>query len=90
MPWRCAGRLRVSLALLFPGQGSQHVGMGRELANALPAARMVFQEADDILATALSRLMWEVRVRCSTTMQFSKRTPSLAKESKKGEVGNLS
>jgi [acyl-carrier-protein] S-malonyltransferase len=49
----------MSLALLFPGQGSQHVGMGRDLAHALPAARLVFQEADDILSTALSRLMWE-------------------------------
>jgi [acyl-carrier-protein] S-malonyltransferase len=49
----------VSLALLFPGQGSQHIGMGRKLADALPAARLVFQEADEILATALSRLMWE-------------------------------
>jgi [acyl-carrier-protein] S-malonyltransferase len=33
--------------------------MGRELADALPAARLVFQEADEILGTALSRLMWE-------------------------------
>ena len=49
----------MSLALLFPGQGSQHVGMGRELIEAMPAARLVFQEADDILATSLSRIMWE-------------------------------
>ncbi len=49
----------MSLALLFPGQGSQHVGMGRELAEAEPAARRLFEEADDVLGVALSRLMWE-------------------------------
>jgi [acyl-carrier-protein] S-malonyltransferase len=49
----------MSLALLFPGQGSQHVGMGRELASAFPAARLVFEEADEVLAAPLSRLMWE-------------------------------
>jgi [acyl-carrier-protein] S-malonyltransferase len=49
----------MSLALLFPGQGSQHVGMGRELAEAFPEARRIFEEADDVLAAPLSRLMWE-------------------------------
>jgi [acyl-carrier-protein] S-malonyltransferase len=49
----------MSLALLFPGQGSQHVGMGRELAQASPEARRVFEEADDVLGFALSRLMWD-------------------------------
>ncbi|HSR41888.1 MAG TPA: ACP S-malonyltransferase [Longimicrobiales bacterium] len=49
----------MSLGLLFPGQGSQHVGMGRELAEALPEARAVFEEADDVLGFGLSRLMWE-------------------------------
>jgi [acyl-carrier-protein] S-malonyltransferase len=47
------------IALLFPGQGSQAVGMGRDLAERFPAARAVFQEADDALGFALSRLMWE-------------------------------
>jgi [acyl-carrier-protein] S-malonyltransferase len=49
----------MSLALLFPGQGSQHVGMGRELAATFPEARRVFEEADEVLGAPLSRLMWE-------------------------------
>jgi [acyl-carrier-protein] S-malonyltransferase len=49
----------MSRALLFPGQGSQHVGMGRSLAQAFPAARETFQEADDLLGVPLSRLLWE-------------------------------
>jgi [acyl-carrier-protein] S-malonyltransferase len=47
------------IALLFPGQGSQAVGMGQDLAERFPAARAIFQEADDALGFALSRLMWE-------------------------------
>ncbi len=46
-------------ALLFPGQGSQKVGMGQELAAALPAAREVFEEVDDALGQSLTRIMWE-------------------------------
>ncbi len=48
-----------SIAYLFPGQGSQAVGMGRSLADASPAARAVFEEADDTLGFALSRLCFE-------------------------------
>ena len=47
------------IGLLFPGQGSQFVGMGRELAEAYPEARAVFQEADEALGLSLSRLCWD-------------------------------
>lgn len=49
----------MSLALLFSPQGSQSVGMGRELALASPAAREVFDEADAALGWSVSRLAWE-------------------------------
>ena len=46
-------------AFLFPGQGSQFAGMGKSLAEAHPVARQTFQEADDALGFALSRLCFE-------------------------------
>jgi [acyl-carrier-protein] S-malonyltransferase len=45
-------------AFIFPGQGSQAVGMGRALADAFPAARSVFEEVDATLSQDLSGLMW--------------------------------
>lgn len=48
----------MSRAFVFPGQGSQEVGMGRELAEAFPAARLVFEEVDDALEQKLSVLMF--------------------------------
>src|SRR6476646_795165 len=49
----------MSIAFLFPGQGSQTVGMGAELAESYPMARAVFDEVDAALGQNLSRLMWE-------------------------------
>jgi [acyl-carrier-protein] S-malonyltransferase len=49
----------MSIAFIFPGQGSQAVGMGAELAKAYPSARAVFEEVDAALSQPLSRLMWE-------------------------------
>jgi [acyl-carrier-protein] S-malonyltransferase len=46
-------------AFIFPGQGSQAVGMGRDLAAAFAAARAVFEEVDEILKQKLSKLMFE-------------------------------
>ena len=47
------------MALVFPGQGSQVVGMGKELADVSPGARAALDEADEVLGTDLSRLMFE-------------------------------
>jgi len=48
-----------TVAFVFPGQGSQTVGMGRALAAASPAAAAAFAEADEAAGEALSRLAWE-------------------------------
>jgi [acyl-carrier-protein] S-malonyltransferase len=49
----------MTTAFVFPGQGSQAVGMGKDLAEALPEARAVFEEVDDALGLKLSAIMWE-------------------------------
>ena len=49
----------MATAFVFPGQGSQAVGMGLALANAFPVARRTFEEIDDALSDKLSRIMWE-------------------------------
>ncbi len=49
----------MAVAFIFPGQGSQAVGMGTELAEAFPAAKAVFDAVDDALGQKLSAIMWE-------------------------------
>lgn len=49
----------MSIAFTFPGQGSQSVGMGKDLADAFPEARAVFDEVDAALGQKLSAIMWE-------------------------------
>ena len=49
----------MTRAFVFPGQGAQVIGMGRDLAEAYPAARAVFEEVDAALGETLSALVWE-------------------------------
>lgn len=52
-------RMSMKTVFLFPGQGSQFVGMGRELAEKYPIAKQTFEEADDALGFSLTRLCFE-------------------------------
>jgi [acyl-carrier-protein] S-malonyltransferase len=49
----------MSIAFVFPGQGSQTVGMGKALAEAFPAAKAAFDEADAALGGKLTSIMWD-------------------------------
>ena len=49
----------MPLALLFPGQGSQYVGMGKDLSGAFPEAKAVFDEADEALGFPISKVCFE-------------------------------
>ena len=51
--------LKMTRAFVFPGQGSQTVGMGQELAGAFPVAKQVFDEVDEALGQSLTKLMFE-------------------------------
>lgn len=48
----------MTRAFVFPGQGAQTIGMGRDLADAYPAARAIFDEVDEALGESLSALIW--------------------------------
>jgi [acyl-carrier-protein] S-malonyltransferase len=54
-----APEANVSIAFVFPGQGSQTVGMGKALADAFPAAQAVFDEVDAALGDKLTSVMWD-------------------------------
>ena len=53
----------MSIAFTFPGQGSQAVGMGKDLADAFPEARAVFDEVDEALARSCPRSCGKARRR---------------------------
>ncbi|MEM7752386.1 MAG: ACP S-malonyltransferase [Pseudomonadota bacterium] len=59
----------MSLAFVFPGQGAQTIGMGRDLAEAYPAAQAVFDEVDEALGEKLSALIWEGEAETLTLTQ---------------------
>lgn len=68
-------------AFVFPGQGSQAVGMGRALYDAVPAARLVFEQVDDALGMPLSRIIFdgsEEKLRLTENAQPALMATSLA------------
>ncbi len=56
-----SGHERESVALIFPGQGSQHPGMAADLVRESPRARLIMEKADDVLGYPLSKIMLEDR-----------------------------
>jgi [acyl-carrier-protein] S-malonyltransferase len=56
----------MSIAFVFPGQGAQTIGMGKELADSYPEARAVFEEVDEALGESLSSLIWEGEIETLT------------------------
>ena len=61
----------MSRALVFPGQGTQKVGMGKAVADSYPIAREVFQEVDDALSIKLSDIIWG---ECQDTLNLTVNT----------------
>lgn len=59
----------MTLAFVFPGQGAQTIGMGRDLAESYPAAQAVFDEVDDALGEKLSALIWDGDIETLTLTQ---------------------
>ncbi|MHA6262194.1 ACP S-malonyltransferase [Arenibacterium sp. CAU 1754] len=59
----------MSRAFVFPGQGAQAIGMGRDLAEAYPAAKAVFDEVDGALGESLSSLIWDGDIETLTLTQ---------------------
>jgi [acyl-carrier-protein] S-malonyltransferase len=59
----------VARAFVCPGQGAQSIGMGKDLADAYPAAKAIFQEVDEALGESLSSLIWEGDIETLTLTQ---------------------
>jgi [acyl-carrier-protein] S-malonyltransferase len=59
----------VARAFVCPGQGAQSIGMGKDLAEAYPAAKAIFQEVDDALGESLSSLIWDGDIETLTLTQ---------------------
>jgi [acyl-carrier-protein] S-malonyltransferase len=59
----------MTRAFIFPGQGAQTIGMGRDLADAYPAAKAIFDEVDDALGESLSSLIWDGEIETLTLTQ---------------------
>jgi len=76
-------------AFVFPGQGSQFVDMGRELAQASPAAKKIFAEADEILGFPLSTLCWEGPEAALTDTVFLEKTRTLVRQGRRYLTGEL-
>ncbi|PKP83888.1 MAG: [acyl-carrier-protein] S-malonyltransferase [Alphaproteobacteria bacterium HGW-Alphaproteobacteria-2] len=80
----------MSRAFVFPGQGAQTIGMGRDLAEASAAARAVFETVDDALGERLSALIWEgeiERLTLTENAQPALMATSLAAMAALGEAG---
>ena len=56
----------MAKAFVCPGQGAQFIGMGKDVAEAFPVAKEVFQEVDDALSQSLSKLIWEGEIQSLT------------------------
>ena len=59
----------MARAFVCPGQGAQSIGMGKDLADAYPAAKAIFQEVDEALGESLSSLIWEGDIETLTLTQ---------------------
>jgi len=77
-------------AFVFPGQGSQYVGMGKSLAEKFPSARTIFDQADQALGFSLTQLCWEGpadQLQLTENMQPALLTVSIAAFEVLGEQG---
>ena len=66
----------MTRAFIFPGQGAQAIGMGKDLADAYPAAKAVFDEVDDALGESLSKLIWDGDIETLTLTENQRRWSS--------------